>query len=106
MSWDEIDVTTAGNKAQEHLALYPDRTHGPESAIRPAKIKAAALIDRIAPMIGVEPHCIQRLVIDCHCREAVKIYVTFIGDERLLDITGPDLENAVVISSKDMPNEP
>ena len=63
----------------------------------PNFIWSEALIEKLAPIIGVEYDNIHRVVIDLECGDVPIVYVQLIGDSRLLEIDWPgELSSATI----------
>jgi hypothetical protein len=49
-------------------------------------ILGAALIEQLAPLLGVEVDMVRRIVLDASCDDVVLAYVELAGSTKLLDV--------------------
>ena len=68
-------------------------------------IRSGQLMDKIAAAIGapggVESGTMQRIILDIPCDDAVRIYVQYVGDTRLLAIDWSDEMRGMYVQSED-----
>lgn len=55
-----------------------------------------ALIDRLAPLVGVDPTKTRKIIIVAQYDAVAEVYVEMLGDERLLQIEPAHLEDAKI----------
>jgi hypothetical protein len=70
------------------------------------RIRAEALMDLIAPAIGMHSGTIRRLIIDLEISNVARIYVETLGDTRLLELNPAAFGQAAIIRTTEAPNEP
>lgn len=59
-------------------------------------IKGRDFITKIAPLVGVEPDRIQKIVIEATYNGLILVYIRLLGDERLLGVDMTDVELKVI----------